>query len=454
MNTLRLLVSAAVFLVSFALRGEIRRDLEYGAAGGEVLRLDVNVPDGTGPFPVAILIHGGGWSGGDKAGSDKPGNGADITPWFAPLTEAKFTWFSINYRLAPAHRWPACFDDVQTAIRWVKAHAAEFKGDPARIVLFGHSAGGQLACLAALRAGDDTRVQAVVGCAPVTNFEQDLAARGGVSPALQALLGRSAEVDPAALALLRELSPLNHVKAGAPPFLLVHGTADRTVPFQQSLDFQAKVRATGGTCDLAEIRDAPHGLLKWAAADPAWMTKIVEWLHGTFAVAPAGATVAADGTGDFRTVQEAINAAPQSTSADRPWTIRIKPGVYKERLYLQREKRFLRLVGEDAATTVLTYDLHAKVIGADGKEIGTFRTPTVQIDADDFTAENLTFENSSGPVGQALAVRLDGDRHVFRRCRFLGWQDTLLTNRGRHYFEECFIAGHVDFIFGAGTDWF
>ena len=71
---------------------------------------------------MAILIHGGGWGGGDKA--------QVYVPPTKPFTDADFTWFSIDYRLAPQHRWPACIDDVRTAIRWVKAHAAEFKGDP------------------------------------------------------------------------------------------------------------------------------------------------------------------------------------------------------------------------------------------------------------------------------------------------------------------------------------
>jgi pectinesterase len=92
--------------------------------------------------------------------------------------------------------------------------------------------------------------------------------------------------------------------------------------------------------------------------------------------------------------------------------------------------------------------------GPDDKPIGTFRTPTVQVDADDFTAENITFDNAAGRVGQALAVRVDGDRAVFRNCRFIGWQDTLFLNRGRHYIENSLIAGDVDFIFGGATAWF
>src|SRR5260221_10894941 len=92
--------------------------------------------------------------------------------------------------------------------------------------------------------------------------------------------------------------------------------------------------------------------------------------------------------------------------------------------------------------------------GGDGKIISTFRTPSTFIDADDFTVENITFENSAGPVGQALAIRVDGDRAAFRNCRFLGWQDTILLNRGRQYFENCYVDGAVDFIFGAATAWF
>jgi pectinesterase len=169
--------------------------------------------------------------------------------------------------------------------------------------------------------------------------------------------------------------------------------------------------------------------------------------------APIEIIVAKDGSGQFRTVQEAVMSVPAGTP-EQPVVIHIKPGVYKELVYVQREKRCFRFVGEDAATTVLTFDLQANLTGLDGKPIGTFRTPSTVIDADDFVAENVTFENSAGPVGQALAIRVDGDRAIFRKCRFLGWQDTVFLNRGRQYFEDCYIEGHVDFIFGGATAWF
>ncbi|HEU4390755.1 MAG TPA: pectinesterase family protein [Blastocatellia bacterium] len=183
-------------------------------------------------------------------------------------------------------------------------------------------------------------------------------------------------------------------------------------------------------------------------------TAVVECAHSSRQIQPYDAVVAGDGSGQFKTVQEAINASPQTASRDKPWTIYVKTGTYKELIYVQHEKRFVRLMGESAEKTVITFDLYAGLTGLDGKPIGTFRTPTAVIDADDFTVENITFENSAGPKGQALAVRVEGDRVVFRNCRFLGWQDTILVNRGRQYFERCYITGHVDFIFGGATCFF
>jgi pectinesterase len=167
------------------------------------------------------------------------------------------------------------------------------------------------------------------------------------------------------------------------------------------------------------------------------------------------AIVAADGSGQYTTVRAAIDACPQRTKTGSPrWTIFVKAGTYRELIYIQREKRYISLVGEDAERTILTFDLFNDYPAPDGKAIATFRTPTVMLDADDFTVENITFQNSAVRKGQALAIRVDGDRAVFRHCRFLGWQDTILVNRGRHYFEDCYIAGAVDFIFGGATAWF
>jgi alpha-L-fucosidase 2 len=261
------------------------RDVEFGSAGGERLLLDVSVPDGDGPFPVVVLVHGGGWSGGDKSGGD-------IAPWFDLFNHAGVVWFSVNYRLAPAHRWPAQIEDVRTALRWIKANAARHRGDVTRIALVGHSAGGHLAFLAAVEDDPTTAVHAVVGYAPVTDFEQELPVRGGLSKSLRDLHDRPHELTPDSLALLRDTAPLNRLAPGAPPFLIVHGDRDRTVPLQQSLNFQARARATGNTCDLHVIPGGGHRLANWNDLDPAYYRRILQWLNARFIERGATATSA------------------------------------------------------------------------------------------------------------------------------------------------------------------
>lgn len=165
------------------------------------------------------------------------------------------------------------------------------------------------------------------------------------------------------------------------------------------------------------------------------------------------AVVAKDGSGHFTTIQAAM-AKIGMGSPEKPATVYVRKGVYRELVYAQREKRYVRLIGEDPETTILVYGLHANMTGLDGRKIGTFRTPTFYLDADDFTIENLTIQNDAGPVGQALAIAVHGDRVIFRNCRFLGHQDTVFLNRGRQYFESCRVEGTTDFLFGGATAWF
>lgn len=247
-------------------------DIEYGKAGDVSLRLDASVPEGNGPFPVAILVHGGGWSRGDKQD--------EISTLFASLTGAKFTWFSINYRLAPAHRYPACLEDVEAAIRWVKARAANYKGDPQRIALIGYSAGGHIAGLAVVHASADTRVQAVVGLAPPTDLVLDTLRRDSLSVSLKNLLNREV-VNEEVLEILWNLSPINHLNKELPPFLLIHGTQDKSVPFTQSLHLQARLKACGVPCDLLTIENAPHAIMEWEKIAASYKDKMITWLKQT-----------------------------------------------------------------------------------------------------------------------------------------------------------------------------
>jgi pectinesterase len=156
--------------------------------------------------------------------------------------------------------------------------------------------------------------------------------------------------------------------------------------------------------------------------------------------------VASDGGGGFATVQQAIAVVPEHAT-DR-WIIEIKPGTYQGPIIVPKEKRNITFHGEDAKTTILTWSRNVRDPIPDGSD--KFN-PGVQIKADDFVAENLTIQNTSGNHGQALALRVDGDRECFNNCRIIGWQDTLMVNNGRDYFKNCYIAGRVDFIYGSAT---
>ncbi|HKV62583.1 MAG TPA: pectinesterase family protein [Candidatus Acidoferrum sp.] len=153
-------------------------------------------------------------------------------------------------------------------------------------------------------------------------------------------------------------------------------------------------------------------------------------------------TVSPDGHGDFLTIQQAIDHAPPYS--DGRLIIAIQPGIYRERLVVPQDRprvTFLGL-GKDPSATVITYNMSAKAAG------GTFLSSTVDVEGSDFEASNLTFENSFGPGSQAVALMLHSDRAVLRHCRFIGWQDTLYSATGREYFDDCYIEGAVDFIFG------
>lgn len=165
-------------------------------------------------------------------------------------------------------------------------------------------------------------------------------------------------------------------------------------------------------------------------------------------------TVATDGSGNFKTVQEAINAVPDFRN--KLTVIFIKKGIYKEKLILAASKKNVKFIGENLNETILTYDDYAQKKNAFGEDKGTSGSSSFYIYGEGFSAENITFENSSGPVGQAVAVWAGGDKSTFTNCRFLGFQDTLYTYgaNNRQYYKNCYIEGTVDYIFGAATAWF
>lgn len=156
--------------------------------------------------------------------------------------------------------------------------------------------------------------------------------------------------------------------------------------------------------------------------------------------------VSRDGTGNFRTLQEAIESA--RAFMDYTVTIYVRNGVYKEKVIVPSWVENIDIIGEDRDKTIITYDDHANI-----NKMGTFRTYTVKVEGSDITFKNLTIENNAAQLGQAVALHTEGDRLKFINCRILGNQDTIYTGAKftRLYFKDCYIDGTTDFIFGPST---
>jgi acetyl esterase len=249
-------------------------DVEFKQVDGVSLRLDAHVPDGAGPFPAAILVHGGGWVAGDKQ--------QYITYLFQPLGDAGFAWFSINYRLAPRYVFPAQADDVESAIQCIRASATKYKIDTRRIALIGESAGGHLVSYVGARARAESRVSAVVSMYGIHDFIAAAVAWKPLPNELLELFGIGA-VDAETAPILIRASPVSYIARHMPPFLLIHGSKDEDVPYQQSVEMCAQMKKAGAHCDLITIEGAPHGMDHWEShPEFLWYKKaLVEWLTKT-----------------------------------------------------------------------------------------------------------------------------------------------------------------------------
>lgn len=268
----------------FQVAAEVHRDVEYSQAEGKSLQLDASIPDGSGPFAAAIIVHGGGWVRGDRK--------IDVAPLFKPLSDAGIAWFSISYRLAadPLH-FGIAVHDVEAAIRFVKEHAEEYRVDPERIALIGESAGGQLAGMAALNDARGTSVKAVVAIYAPMDLVALVKTSDLIPPSIKdSLMGTPLEG--LLLARLAELSPIGKVRSGMPPFLLIHGTADPLVPFAQSRAMCSKMQLVGASCELFRVPGGGHGIRRWDVnpeiSEP-YKREMIRWLREKLADNPVWA---------------------------------------------------------------------------------------------------------------------------------------------------------------------
>ncbi len=264
-----------------------QKDVEYARPDGKPVKLDLHVPDGAGPFPAAILIHGGGFDEGSKS--------TNVRPLFDVLSDAVIAWFSIDYRMAPEFRFTQANEDVVSAILWLKANAAKYHVDASRIALIGESAGGFLVNYAGTHEKKATRVRAVVDLyGPVdygklaeerrdhperfnmTSINRHAANGGGIH------FFEAAQLDAAGLAKLHSISPIFAVHKGMAPFLCIHGTKDDQVSYDQSPAMCEAMKKVGAACELIPIEGGGHGMSGWKAPEMQhWKPEMIAWLKKT-----------------------------------------------------------------------------------------------------------------------------------------------------------------------------
>jgi pectin methylesterase-like acyl-CoA thioesterase len=217
---------------------------------------------------------------------------------------------------------------------------------------------------------------------------------------------------------------------------------------QQPLFYKPAKDDTEAIFDPGKVTGATTKMLMKKIAQKLTIFLLVTCLH-TYGY---DLVVAKDGSGNYSTVQAAVDAAPSGRTS--PYTIFIKNGTYKEKINIASSKTFIQLIGESVANTILTYDDYAGKATGCGSTLGTQNSASFTVNAADFAAVNITFVNSYGDGSQAVAVLVNADRAVFKNCRFLGNQDTVyLKGSGvpRCYFKSCYIDGNIDFIFGSAA---
>ena len=266
-----------------ALTGPTNADVVYGVEDGQNLLLDIYRPPTTGLHPALVMIHGGGWAAGDKSG-DK-----DIATNLAG--RVGFVCFSINYRLAPKYPYPAAVLDSARAVRWVRAHAADYGVDPNRVAAWGGSAGGHLVLMLGVIKPDDfqtpddpnkalsAKVQCVVDLFGPSDLTRPMEEWPPAAlPIAYNFMGCKPDEAPDKWA---EASPITHVTKDASPTLLIHGEKDELVPLHQSELMKAALDKVGVENQLIVVKNAGHG---FKGADDGEvqqaLTRAVIWLMG------------------------------------------------------------------------------------------------------------------------------------------------------------------------------
>jgi acetyl esterase len=274
------LAIASAALLAAEVRTPTQDGLLYGTADGQPLTMDYYAPKGGGVHPIAIIIHGGGYKGGDS----KSGSEAYVADFLAP---AGYAVFSVNYRLAPKYPYPYMVLDVQRAVRYIRYNARKWNADPDKIALVGGSAGGFLSNMVGLlnapgdpKAADpvdrvSARAQAVVSLYAQSSFEF-VPLNADVHRLLDPLIAQKGEK-----AAIKEASPISYVSKNDPPFLEILGDQDEYIPFSEATNLQEALQKVGVRCDIIRIPGGKHGTGGWNKLPgvPDWERQMTEWLN-------------------------------------------------------------------------------------------------------------------------------------------------------------------------------
>ena len=440
------------------------KDINYCRVGSRKLFMDAFYAKWkASPKRTAIIIiHGGGW---------RSGNRTLHYPLAQRLAKLGYVCFTPEYRLSTEALYPAGVYDIKSVIRWVRKNAAKYNLDENKIVVAGHSAGGELAAMMGAtnsmkefegngcNKNISSKVNAVVDIDGILAFIHPESGEGDDSKRISAATNWFGYSKTENAELWKQGSPLTHVGPNSAPILFINSNAERMHAGRR--DYIEVLNRYGIYSQIITF-NAPHSFILFNPWLDSSVVYIDKFLKSTFSRAnlpeilrPITITVAQDGTGLYKTVQEAFNAVPANSS--KKTIINIKPGIYKEKLFLDSTKRNVQLLGDDKFKTIITYDDHTGKVAPNGDTINTRTSWTFLNRSDDFIAYNITFQNDAGfTAGQAVAVESDGDKATFLNCRFIGNQDVLFLNNenSRQFFSNCYIEGTTDFIFGSATAWF
>ncbi|MEH6656351.1 pectinesterase family protein [Leeuwenhoekiella marinoflava] len=427
------------------------KDVIYKKTETSDLKLDAFFPkvENDAKHPGVILIHGGGWFSGEKE---------NLGVMAQELAANGYVAVTPSYRLGEEAIYPAGVLDLKDAIRWMRKNAELLNLDVNRIASLGGSAGAQLAMQVGVTPDSEvyneknekysTAIQAIVNIDGITSFVHPEVEKG---PILDAWFGGTYDEIPE---VWREASPLEYVDSTTPPTLFINSAQPRYHAGRDS--YVALLDKYGIYNEVHTLPNTPHAF--WLVHP--WYSPTFNYtldfldktLKETYVEPYRTITVSQDGTGDFKTIKEAINDI--RVFGPGQVLLKIKEGVYSEKLVIPSHLTQITLAGSDTGETIITNNDHTGKRDEVTNNIhGTFTSHTILVQGTDVHFKNLTIKNSSCNEGQAVALHVEGDRFIAENCKILGCQDTLYTatEGGRQYYKDCYIEGTTDFIFGQAT---